>query len=195
MVAVRSGTEPTRQIVLQIRGRLQTHGDPQQSLADPGRGACLGRDTAVRRGRGMGDGALGVAQVCGDGDELRRIHDPTVDSRFGKIGKQRIKDTGPLTTQRMQTVDEEFLDRTKRFITQSAQAKQPFFAWFASSRMHIYTHLKPESRHLASDMSSEFDIYGSGLMEHDGHVGQLLKLLDDLTMTGALASSVQKSVL
>jgi arylsulfatase len=46
--------------------------------------------------------------------------------------------------------------------------------------MHIYTHLKPESRHLASDISSEFDIYGSGLMEHDGHVGQLLKLLDDL---------------
>jgi arylsulfatase len=46
--------------------------------------------------------------------------------------------------------------------------------------MHIYTHLKPGSRHLASDISSEFDIYGSGLMEHDGHVGQLIKLLDDL---------------
>jgi len=80
----------------------------------------------------------------------------------------------------METVDEEFLDRTKRFITQSAEAKEPFFAWFAPSRMHIYTHLKPESRHLASDISSEFDIYGSGLMEHDGHVGQLLQLLDDL---------------
>jgi arylsulfatase A-like enzyme len=108
------------------------------------------------------------------------VDDPTVDARFGKVGKQRIKDTGPLTTERMPTVDEEFLDRTKRFITQSTQAGQPFFAWFAPSRMHIYTHLKPASRHLASDISSEFDIYGSGLMEHDGHVGQLLKLLDDL---------------
>lgn len=108
------------------------------------------------------------------------VDDPTVDPRFGKVGKQKIRDTGPLTVKRMETVDEEFLDRTKQFIANSTKAKQPFFAWFAPSRMHIYTHLKPESRHLASDISSEFDIYGSGLMEHDGHVGQLLKLLDDL---------------
>ncbi len=106
--------------------------------------------------------------------------DATFDPRFGKVGKQKIKDTGPLTTKRMETVDEEFLDRTKRFITQSSRAKQPFFAWFNPSRMHLFTHLKPASRHLASDISSEFDIYGSGLMEHDDHVGQLLKLLDDL---------------
>jgi arylsulfatase len=108
------------------------------------------------------------------------VDDPTVDARFGKVGRQRIVDTGPLTTKRMETVDEEFLDRTKRFVTRSAQSGQPFFAWFAPSRMHIYTHLKPESRHLASDISSEFDIYGSGMMEHDGHVGQLLRLLDEL---------------
>lgn len=106
--------------------------------------------------------------------------DKTVDPRFGPVGKQKIKDTGPLTTQRMETVDEEFLDRTKQFITKSTQAKQPFFAWFNPTRMHIYTHLKPASRNLASGISSEFDVYGSGLMEHDGHVGQLLKLLDDL---------------
>ena len=106
--------------------------------------------------------------------------DATVDPRFGKVGKQKIRDTGPLTTQRMETVDEEFLDRTRKFITGATQAKQPFFAWFNPSRMHIYTHLKPASRNLASDISSEFDVYGSGLMEHDGHVGQLLKLLDDL---------------
>ena len=106
--------------------------------------------------------------------------DATVDPRFGKVGKQKVKDTGPLTTQRMETVDEEFLDRTKKFITQSSQAKQPFLAWFNPSRMHLYTHLKPASKNLASDISSEFDVYGSGLMEHDGHVGQLLKLLDDL---------------
>ncbi len=118
-----------------------------------------------------------------------REDDPTVDPRFGAWGKQRCKDTGPLTSKRMETVDEEFLDRTKKFITGATQARQPFFAWFNSSRMHIYTHLKPESRHLASDISSEFDIYGSGLMEHDGHVGQLLKLLVVYTTdNGAMVS-------
>jgi arylsulfatase len=106
--------------------------------------------------------------------------DATVDPRFGKVGKQKVRDTGPLTTKRMETVDEEFLDRTKKFITGAAQARQPFLAWFNPSRMHLYTHLKPASKNLASDISSEFDVYGSGLMEHDGHVGQLLKLLDDL---------------
>jgi arylsulfatase len=106
--------------------------------------------------------------------------DDRPDARFGPMGHQRCTDTGPLTARRMERVDEEFLDRTSRFIRQSAQAGQPFFAWFNPSRMHIYTHLKPESRHLASDISSEFDVFGSGLMEHDGHVGQLLKLLDEL---------------
>jgi arylsulfatase A-like enzyme len=108
------------------------------------------------------------------------VEDRTEDPRFGPMGRQRCRDTGALTTARMPTVDEEFLDRTKQFIERSSKAGRPFFAWFNPSRMHIYTHLKPESRHLASDISSEFDVYGSGLMEHDGHVGQLLKLLDDL---------------
>jgi arylsulfatase len=106
--------------------------------------------------------------------------DQAPDPRFGPMGRQRCTDTGPLNAKRMETVDEEFLDRTGRFIRRSVQSGQPFFAWFNPSRMHIYTHLKPESRHLASDISSEFDVFGSGLMEHDGHVGQLLKLLDEL---------------
>jgi arylsulfatase A-like enzyme len=97
-----------------------------------------------------------------------------------RLGKQRCTDTGALTSKRMETVDEEFLARTQQFITRSAQARQPFFAWLNTTRMHIYTHLKPESRHLASDISSEFDVFGSGMIEHDGHVGQLLKLLDEL---------------
>lgn len=46
--------------------------------------------------------------------------------------------------------------------------------------MHVYTHLKPESRHLATHISSEEDVFGSGLLEHDGHVGQLLDKLDEL---------------
>lgn len=80
----------------------------------------------------------------------------------------------------MKTVDTEFLASTEEFIRGTAEADEPFFAWFNPSRMHVYTHLTDENRYLAAPNSSEFDIYGSGMMEHDGHVGQLLGLLDEL---------------
>jgi hypothetical protein len=103
-----------------------------------------------------------------------------VDPRFGKVGRQKIEDTGPLTAKRMETVDEEFLAATKGFVTKAAKAGEPFFVWFNPTRMHIYTHLKPESAKLAAPYSSDLDIHGSGMIEHDGHVGELLKLLDEL---------------
>jgi arylsulfatase len=93
------------------------------------------------------------------------------------------KDLGPLTKKRMETIDEEVLDRSLSFIQRSAKSKQPFFLWHNATRMHINTHLKPESRYLAADFSSEEDLYGSGMAEHDGHVGQLLKELDKLGLT------------
>lgn len=102
------------------------------------------------------------------------------DSRFGPMGAQECVDTGPLTQERMKTVDLEFLGRTEEFIRESVEADEPFFTWFAPSRMHVYTHLTDENRYLAEPYSSEFDYYGSGLMEHDGHVGELLELLDEL---------------
>jgi arylsulfatase A-like enzyme len=106
--------------------------------------------------------------------------DPTNDQRFGRIGKQKIVDTGPLTQKRMETVDDDFLTRTNSFISDSVKAGQPFFVWYAPTRMHIYTHLRPEREKLAAPYSSEMDIYGSGMMEHDLQVGQLLRTLDDL---------------
>jgi arylsulfatase A-like enzyme len=108
------------------------------------------------------------------------VDDPTEDPRFGRVGKQRITDTGPLTIERMKTIDEKFAARTIKFMEESHKANKPFFAWFCPSRMHIYTHLKPESRFLAKEHTGGDDIYGSGLMEHDGHVGQLLAALDRL---------------
>jgi arylsulfatase len=108
------------------------------------------------------------------------VDDPTEDARFGRVGRQRIKDTGPLTRARMETVDQEFLARTKGFIRDSVKAGKPFFAWHNPSRMHVYTHLKPESRDLATPYSSSFDVYGSGLMELDRDVGDLLVLLEEL---------------
>ncbi|MBP9904554.1 MAG: arylsulfatase [Rhodoferax sp.] len=106
--------------------------------------------------------------------------DPTDDARFGPVGKQACKDTGPLTRKRMETVDEEFGARAKDFIQRSVKDGKPFFTWLNTSRMHVYTHLKPASRNLATPYSSSLDVYGSGMMEHDGQVGEMLKLLDDL---------------
>lgn len=100
--------------------------------------------------------------------------DPTVEPRWGRVGKQRIDNTGPLTAKRMETIDEEFLKAAMQFIDTSHRAGKPFFVWFNPSRMHIWTHLKP-----ASEGKTGFGIYADGMVEHDGQVGQLLKQLDD----------------
>jgi len=107
--------------------------------------------------------------------------DPEFKKKFGPRGvlkctaDGKIEDTGPLTKKRMETVDEEFLGATKDFIDRSVKADKPFFCWFNSTRMHIFTHLKPESVGKTNS-----GIQGDGMVEHDGHVGELLKLLDDL---------------
>ena len=99
------------------------------------------------------------------------------DPRFGPMGKQKCVDTGPLTKKRMQTADEEFLDRTTKFIKKNHAAGKPWFAWVATSRMHFYTHLKPESEGVTG-----LGIFADGMVEHDGQVGQLLDLLDELNI-------------
>ena len=103
------------------------------------------------------------------------IDDPTEDPRFGPVGKQVIEDAGPLDTTRMETIDDELLVATKDFIDRSQAADKPFFVWFNPSRMHIFTHLKPESEGVTG-----LGIQADGMVEHDGHVGQLLQHLDDL---------------
>ncbi|HEV3085023.1 MAG TPA: arylsulfatase [Gemmataceae bacterium] len=101
--------------------------------------------------------------------------DETVDPRFGKVGKQTIEDTGPLTRQRMETVDDEITAGALDFIDQSHNAGKPFFVWWNSTRMHIWTHLQK-----GAEGKTGFGIYPDGMVEHDAHVGQLLKKLDDL---------------
>jgi len=97
------------------------------------------------------------------------------DGRFGKWGKQRCEDTGPLSRKRMETVDEEVLAATTKFIDKNQQAGKPWFVWFNTTRMHIFTHLKAESQG-----KTGLGIYPDGMVEHDGHIGQMLKKLDDL---------------
>jgi arylsulfatase len=90
-------------------------------------------------------------------------------------GTQRIEDTGSLTVKRMETVDGEFLDASLKFMDAAVKNDKPFFCWFNSTRMHIFTHLKKESQGVTG-----LGVYPDGMVEHDGHVGQLLKKLDDL---------------
>lgn len=117
----------------------------------------------------------GVLDCVATQQESREAADP----RFGAWGKQRCSDTGPLTRKRMETVDDEFLGRTLKFIDDAAKAKEPFFVWHAPSRMHIYTYIRPENRLLTQEFSSGDDIYGVGMIELDRQVGAILKKLEE----------------
>ncbi|HEX9154791.1 MAG TPA: arylsulfatase, partial [Nitrospira sp.] len=90
-------------------------------------------------------------------------------------GGQKIEDTGPLTVKRMETIDEEVYGHATNFIDRAAKENKPFFVWFNSTRMHVWTHLKK-----SSDGRTGVGLYPDGMVEHDDMVGQLLKQLDDL---------------
>ena len=101
--------------------------------------------------------------------------DPSVDQQFGKVGAQKIENTGPLDTKRMQTVDAEFTNAAMTWMEKQVKAGKPFFCYYNSTRMHIFTHLSPEAAG-----KTGYGIEADGMVEHDGYVGQLLKKLDDL---------------
>jgi len=105
------------------------------------------------------------------------VDDPTTDERFGRVGKQKIEDTGPLTKKRMETIDDETVAAAKDFITRQVKEGKPFFCWWNGTRMHFRTHVRPEHRHPGNDE------YTDGMIEHDMQVGELLRLLDDLGIT------------
>lgn len=87
----------------------------------------------------------------------------------------KIKDTGPLNKKRMETVDEETLDGAMDFMERSVKSKKPFFLWWNATRMHVWTRLKEESKGVTGH-----GVYADGMVEHDGHVGQLLDKLKKL---------------
>jgi arylsulfatase len=101
--------------------------------------------------------------------------DKTVDPRFGEVGMQRCEDTGPLTRKRMETIDDETSERAMEFIREQEAADKPWFVWWNGTRMHFRTHVKEELRGISGQ-----DEYSDGMVEHDGHVGQLLELLDEM---------------
>ena len=105
--------------------------------------------------------------------------DKTVDPRFGKIGKQTCKDTGQLTGERMETIDDEFAARAIDFIKRQAKADKPFFTWINYTHMHFKTHTKPESVGQAGEFQSR---YHDTMIDHDKNVGQILDLIDELKL-------------
>lgn len=113
--------------------------------------------------------------------------DETTDPRFGKMGKQKCEDTGALSSKRMETVDDEFIAASTDFMKRSKNADKPFFVWLNPSRMHMYTRLRESHRYLAAKATSEEDMYGSSMIEHDMQVG---KLLDDMKKMGVLDNTI-----
>ncbi len=107
--------------------------------------------------------------------------DPNFKKKFGPRGvihsfaDGRITDTGPLTKKRMETIDEEVTAKALDFMDRAKKANKPFFLWWNSTRMHIFTHLKKES-----EGKTGLGIYPDGMVEHDGHVGQVLAKLKEL---------------
>ncbi|MCU0577982.1 MAG: arylsulfatase [Desulfobacterota bacterium] len=106
---------------------------------------------------------------------------PEFKKKFGPRGVihsfagGRITDTGPLTRKRMETIDEEVTAKALDFMERAKKADKPFFLWWNSTRMHIWTHLKPESQG-----KTGLGVYSDGMVEHDGHVGQVLAKLKEL---------------
>ncbi|HTY40447.1 MAG TPA: arylsulfatase [Thermoanaerobaculia bacterium] len=110
--------------------------------------------------------------------------DATVDPRFGKVGKQVCKDTGPLTKKRMETIDDDIAARAVDFIQRMNKAGKPVFVWVNFTHMHLRTHTKPESLGQASraQFGRAQSPYHDTMIDHDGNVGTVLKALDDLGM-------------
>lgn len=109
------------------------------------------------------------------------VDDPTEDPKFGKVGKQKIEDTGPLTRKRMETIDQEVTDETLKYLDKVGKGDKPFFVWFNSTAIHIWSHPKPKFVQMAVDEGrAEEDVVRARMIEHDQQVGQILQRLKDL---------------
>lgn len=103
--------------------------------------------------------------------------DATEEKRWGRVGRQRIEDTGPLTRKRMETVDDDFAEAAKGFIRNASDSSTPFFVWLNTTHMHFRTHPKPASKEQAGRWQSD---YHDTMVDHDKLVGSVLDYLDEL---------------
>lgn len=109
---------------------------------------------------------------------------PEFKKKFGPRGVikstagGKVQDTGPLTKERMETIDEEVLGVTKDFIGRAKKGNKPFFCWFNTTRMHNFTHVKKENLG-----KTGLGYYADGMVEHDALIGDLLNYVDELGLT------------
>ena len=107
--------------------------------------------------------------------------DPTVDPKFGKVGKQKIEDTGPLNRKRMETIDAEVLGKTMDWLDRTAKTGKPFFLWFNSTAIHVWSHPNPKYVQMAvNEGRAEEDVVRARMLEHDEQVGAILQKLKDM---------------
>ena len=120
--------------------------------------------------------------------------DATVDPRWGRVGRQKITDTGPLSVERMRTCDDEFVARAAAFIRQNHDAKTPWLCHVATTHMHYFTWLRATTAtsvdgqytvDAGQDRGGYQHVYSDVMEEHDKHVGQMLELLDELGIAGS----------
>jgi arylsulfatase len=109
------------------------------------------------------------------------VDDPTVDPKFGRVGMQKIEDTGPLTRKRMETIDQEVTDQTLKYLDRVGKGDKPFFVWFNSTAIHIWSHPTQKYVQMAVDEGrAEEDVVRAKMLEHDEQVGSILQKLKDL---------------
>lgn len=109
------------------------------------------------------------------------VDDPTEDPVFGRVGKQRIEKRGQLTRKRMETFDSEVLDATLKYMDKVGKSDKPFFVWFNTTAIHINSHPLPKYVQMAvNEGRAEEDVVRAKMLEHDEHVGALLKKLEEL---------------
>jgi len=110
-----------------------------------------------------------------DDEAFTKMNSPRGVLKASADGK--IEDTGALTKKRMETIDDETTDAAIDFIKRQVDQKKPFFTWMNTTRMHLFTHVRPLMVGQSGMTGNE---YADGMIEHDGDVGKLLKTLDDL---------------
>jgi arylsulfatase A-like enzyme len=109
------------------------------------------------------------------------VDDPTTDPKFGRVGKQKIEDTGKLTRKRMVTIDQEVTDETLKYMDKVGKGDKPFFIWYNSTAIHVWSHPNPKYLQKAVDEGrAEQDVVRARMLEHDDLVGSILQKIKDL---------------
>ena len=111
------------------------------------------------------------------------VDDPTVDPRWGKVGKQRVEDAGELCPKRMETVDDEILANALKWVDKARQDGKPFFLWLNPTRMHVLTHLSPKYEDMRTPENG-WTLQEAGMAQLDDIVGAVMKYVKDNGLDG-----------